>query len=146
MSTHEEAVSQKMVCPSAETNDLAFAIAGTLQLVSGKWKVHILSQLFVAPMRYNELNRWLPQLSAKVLTQQLHALERDALIYRAYPSVPGKRVNYTITAWGARLWNSLALVKISAEDCSRPAVLRANHNHSRVAVVSASDRWIPFEF
>jgi DNA-binding HxlR family transcriptional regulator len=97
------------------------AIARTLHLVSGKWKVHILSRLFVAPMRYNDLNRLLPQLSPKVLTQQLHALERDALIYRTYQSVPGKRVNYTITAQGARLWNSLALIEISAEDCDRPA-------------------------
>jgi DNA-binding HxlR family transcriptional regulator len=128
MSTHEDTVIQRMVLPRAETNDLAVAIARTLHLVSGKWKIHILSQLFVAPMRYNELNRLLPQLSPKVLTQQLHALERDALIYRAYHGVPGKRVNYTITARGARLWNSLALFKISAEDFSRPAALDANHD------------------
>lgn len=127
MSRHEEAVSQNTVCPSAKINDLAFAIARTLHLVSGKWKVHILSQLFVAPMRYNELNRLLPQLSPKVLSQQLHALERDALIYRAHHGVPGKRVNYSITAQGARLWTSLALIKISAEDRDRPAALNPNH-------------------
>jgi DNA-binding HxlR family transcriptional regulator len=123
MSTHSQEFGEKSNCPNWGQNDLALAIARTLYLVSGKWKIHILGQLILGPVRYNKLNRLLPQMSSKVLTQQLQALERDALIYRECHGILGKRVNYTITAQGARLWNNLALIGRSEEDPTRRGTL-----------------------
>ena len=119
MSTHNQEFGEKENCPNSGQNDLALVIANTLNLVSGKWKIHILGQLILGPVRYNKLNRLLPQMSSKVLTQQLHALERDALICREYHGILRRRVNYTITAQGARLWNGLALIGASEQDPRR---------------------------
>jgi DNA-binding HxlR family transcriptional regulator len=119
MSTHNQEFGEKAHCPNWWQNDLALAIANTLNLVSGKWKIQILGQLILGPVRYNKLNRLLPRMSSKVLTQQLQALERDALIQREYHNTMGKHVNYAITPLGARLWNSLALIGTSEEDPRR---------------------------
>jgi len=116
MSTHNQEFAEKANCPNWGQNNLALAISNTLNLVSGKWKIQILGQLILGPVRYNKLSRLLPQMSSKVLTQQLQSLERDALIYRAYHDTMGKHVNYAITPLGARLWNSLALIGASEED------------------------------
>jgi len=102
MSTHHQEFGERANCPNWRQNNLALAIANTLNLVSGKWKIHILGQIILGPVRYNKLNRLLPQMSSKVLTQQLQALERDALIYREYHNTMGKHVNYAITPLGAR--------------------------------------------
>lgn len=134
MNTHNEAIGQETRRSDSEQNDLALAITRTLNLVSGKWKIRILNQLFAGPRRYNELNRLLPQMSAKVLTQQLQALEHDALIYRAYHRNLGKRVNYTITPQGSELWSSLAHIKTWAGDCSPHAAFDTDHYESEVAI------------
>ena len=116
MSTHNQEFGEQSNSPNWGQNNLALAISNTLNLLSGKWKIQILGQLILGPVRYNKLNRFLPLMSCKVLTQQLQALERDALICRTCHDAVGKHVNYAITPLGARLWNSLALIGASQED------------------------------
>lgn len=72
----------------------------TASIISNKWKVLILRDLITGTKRYNELNRSVVGISAKVLTQNLKSLEADGIITRkVYPIVPPK-VEYSLTAKG----------------------------------------------
>lgn len=70
--------------------------------LSGKWKIPIYRYLYKndQPVRYSALQRHLPSISKKVLTEQLRELERDGIIERkSYPE-PRPRVEYALTSPG----------------------------------------------
>nr|WP_235937796.1 helix-turn-helix domain-containing protein [Pseudoroseicyclus tamaricis] len=79
-------------------------IARVLKIIGGRWKLLILFELFPGrPRRFSELERALPGVSQKMLTQQLRQLEEDGLVHRQiYPEVP-PRVEYSLTDWGQSL-------------------------------------------
>lgn len=76
----------------------------TLSLINGKHKMVILYCLMeFEPVRFNELRRYLKNISDKTLSTNLKELENDKLIQRtAYPQVPPK-VEYTLTERGKSL-------------------------------------------
>ena len=73
-----------------------------LQVIGGKWKPIILWHLRTGErLRFGELKRQMPNVTQKMLTQQLRELESDGLILRqVYPQVPPK-VEYRLTDLGA---------------------------------------------
>ena len=78
-------------------------VATTLQLIGNKWKMLILRNLLTRPWRFNEMQRSIPGISQKVLTDNLRALEADGIITRTvYTEVP-PRVEYTLTTKGEDL-------------------------------------------
>ena len=71
-----------------------------MEAVCGKWKSLMLWHLHEGKKRYKELERIVPGVSQKMLTQQLKELERDGLLVRTvYPVVP-PRVEYELTEMG----------------------------------------------
>lgn len=71
-----------------------------LELFSVKWTSMVLYALQCGTTRTGELQRRLPGISKKMLTQTLRELERDGLIHReVYPVVPPK-VEYSLTPLG----------------------------------------------
>jgi DNA-binding HxlR family transcriptional regulator len=79
-----------------------------LHAIAGKWKPMILWQLLEGTRRFAELQRAIPEVSAKVLTEQLRELEADGLLERrVFAEVP-PRVEYTLTALGRGLESVLA--------------------------------------
>ena len=75
----------------------------TLMLISDRWKVLILRDLFTGTKRFGELKRSLEGISQKVLTANLKSMEADGLLTRkAYAEVP-PRVEYTLTELGKSL-------------------------------------------
>lgn len=75
----------------------------SVDLIGGKWKVLILWRLKNGIMRFNELKRTIPNVTQKMLTQQLRELEEDGLISRkVYAEVPPK-VEYSLTQCGKSL-------------------------------------------
>ena len=75
-------------------------VATTLQLIGNKWKILILRNLMTRPWRFNEMLRSIPGISQKVLTDNLRALENDAIITRTvFPEVP-PRVEYALSDLG----------------------------------------------
>ena len=71
-----------------------------LELIGDKWTPIVLYILGGGTKRYGELQRHLPDVSKKMLTQTLRALERDGLLKRkVYAEVP-PRVDYDLTPLG----------------------------------------------
>jgi len=71
-----------------------------LSVISGKWKIFILYFLDQKTYRYGELRKEIPEITQKMLTQQLRELEADGLIIRTvYPVVPPK-VEYNLSEIG----------------------------------------------
>jgi DNA-binding HxlR family transcriptional regulator len=72
-------------------------------LLSGKWKLLILWYLSFGTLRFTDIKKRLPEVTQKMLTQQLRSLEADKLIFRhVYPIVPPK-VEYGLTDMGKRI-------------------------------------------
>ena len=73
----------------------------TLSLISGKWKMAVLYLLAEnQPVRYNELQRYLGNITFKSLSVQLRELEADGMIVRKeYPQIPPK-VEYSLSEKG----------------------------------------------
>lgn len=85
-----------MRCPST----YQCPVEATLELIGGKYKALILFHLIDNTLRFNELQKLIPQATPKMLTQQLRELEKDSLISRTvYPVVPPK-VEYQLTDFG----------------------------------------------
>ncbi|MEU0038087.1 MULTISPECIES: helix-turn-helix domain-containing protein [unclassified Streptomyces] len=92
---------------SGECQDLAYNVfarscpsRGTLEHVTGRWGSLTLGALHGGTFRFNELRRRVDGVSEKMLSQTLHALERDGLVHRdARPTNP-PRVDYTLTPLG----------------------------------------------
>ncbi len=83
-----------------KANFPACPVETTLKIISDKWKVLILRDLFTGTKRFNELKRSLTTITQKMLTQQLRELENDGIIHReVYPIVPPK-VEYSLTELG----------------------------------------------
>lgn len=80
------------------------------KLLSGKRKIMILWFLSNKILRFNEIQKKMPDVTQKMLTKQLRSLEEDHLIYRhVYPTVPPK-VEYEITEVGSRIIPILELM------------------------------------
>ncbi len=74
-----------------------------LGAIGGKWKIAILYVLREDVLRFNEIQKALPKVTQKMLTQQLRELERDGLITRkVYAEVPPK-VEYSINPIAKKL-------------------------------------------
>ncbi|MGW5424164.1 winged helix-turn-helix transcriptional regulator [Streptomyces sp. NPDC003943] len=76
---------------------------GTLEHVTGRWGSLTLGALHDGTFRFNELRRRVDGVSEKMLSQTLHALERDGLVHReAQPTNP-PRVDYRLTPLGREI-------------------------------------------
>ena len=81
----------------------ACPVETTLTLIGDKWKVLILRDLLTGTKRFGELKKSIGNVSQKVLTAQLRAMEGNGLLTRTvYAEVP-PRVEYTLTDLGESL-------------------------------------------
>lgn len=78
-------------------------VEATLQIIGGRWKVLIIRELLLGVRRFGELQRALPGVTQKMLTQQLREMEQDGIVHRkVYAEVPPK-VEYSLTSLGESL-------------------------------------------
>nr|WP_320038265.1 helix-turn-helix domain-containing protein [uncultured Bacteroides sp.] len=78
-------------------------VTATLEVIGGKWKTIILYSLSSSTKRFGEIAVRIPNISRKVLTEQLKELENNGLILREhYKEIP-PRVEYSLTDLGKSL-------------------------------------------
>lgn len=76
----------------------------TMDYIGGKWKTVVLWYLKFETLRFSELKRKMPDITEKMLSIQLKALEEDGLINRdVYGEKPPIRVEYSLTEFGKTL-------------------------------------------
>lgn len=74
-----------------------------MRVLGGRWRIVLVYYLLDGPMRFSDLRRAMPNISQRMLTLDLRALEKAGLVTRTiYPAVPPK-VEYSLTAEGRRL-------------------------------------------
>ena len=104
-----------------ENGKLKCSLEYALTMIAGKWKPVILWHLGTEKvLRYNELRRYMPGITHKMLSQKLKELQEECLINRVqYNEMPPK-VEYSLTSkgesvmpileelhkWGTYHWNN----------------------------------------
>src|SRR4051794_20426584 len=72
---------------AAEADGLEYALqtcpaARCVRVIGGRWKLILLYHLSFGVLRYSDLQRHLPGITPKMLTQQLRELEEDGIVHR----------------------------------------------------------------
>ena len=78
-------------------------IVRTMSYIGGKWKPIILGRIAVGTVRFGKLGVQIPEISRKILSQQLKELEEDGLIIRHSYSEKPPRVEYELSERGKTL-------------------------------------------
>lgn len=88
--------------------DFKCSIGFAMTVIGSKWRAIILWHILEThPIRYGQLKKSIPNISHKILSQELKVLEMDSLIERiAYATIPPK-VEYILTDRGKSLENIL---------------------------------------
>lgn len=82
------------------------------KVLTGKWSMYILYLLSDGPIRFNELQRKMPdEMTHTTLSRQLKALEEDGLIIRTeYKQIPPK-VEYSLSDIGEKFKKVLVVLE-----------------------------------
>jgi len=79
------------------------ALTAALAAMGGRWKLFILYRLAPGPLHFAALRRSLPEMSAKVLAQQLREMQADGLVDRAPRGPVPAPVVYALAPHGRSL-------------------------------------------
>ena len=76
----------------------------TLHFIGGKWKSVIIWYLRNGNMRFSKLKKLMSDITEKMLSLQLKALQADSIVHRkVYGIKPPNRVEYSLTDFGETL-------------------------------------------
>ncbi|BAZ43925.1 transcriptional regulator, HxlR family protein [Chondrocystis sp. NIES-4102] len=93
-------VSQKQQEPLL---DLDCPIRQVINIVGDKWTLPVLYVLKQGSKRYTEIQREIPGISKKMLTQTLRQLESDEILQRTVYAVVPPKTEYQLTVFGTKL-------------------------------------------
>lgn len=100
----------------AKTQPESCGLGPAFQVIGGKWKALILWLVHTEPRRFGELKRLVPDISEKMLIQQLREMEADGLVHREiFHEVP-PRVEYSATPLGQSLDKALAPLAVWGQE------------------------------
>jgi DNA-binding HxlR family transcriptional regulator len=79
-----------------------------IDVVGGKWKLHLMWVLGAGPQRFGQIRRLLEGVSEKVLAENLRHLESAGVVHREIFAEIPPRVEYSLTPLGEALRLALA--------------------------------------
>jgi DNA-binding HxlR family transcriptional regulator len=88
---------------SNDDPNFACGIGPAFRVIGGKWKAVILWELNGTTRRFGMLRRLIPEVSEKMLIQQLKELVADGLVLRVVQNAVPPHVEYSLTPLGASL-------------------------------------------
>ncbi|MEP7110939.1 MAG: helix-turn-helix domain-containing protein [Ferruginibacter sp.] len=91
----------------AQCNAKLASVADALYAIGGKWKLRIIVALIDGPRRFNDLQRVVDGISAKVLSNELKDLELNGFIKRNVFTGMPVVVEYELTDYSDTLQNVL---------------------------------------
>ncbi|MFD3706473.1 winged helix-turn-helix transcriptional regulator [Nocardia sp. NPDC058658] len=107
-----------------------------IDVVGGKWKLHLMWVLGDGPQRFGQIRRLLDGVSEKVLAENLRHLESTGVVHREiFPEIP-PRVEYSLTPLGETL--RLALEPLETWGNSHRSELAAVTQPPRIAEPQAA--------
>ena len=93
MSAHSDENEDDIHCP----------VAATMDLLNGKWTLHIIRQLMGGRKRFNELSRAIGACSSRTLCCRLRSLEEQGILTREIKNTIPPWVEYELTEKGQAL-------------------------------------------
>ncbi|TJY41065.1 helix-turn-helix transcriptional regulator [Cohnella pontilimi] len=86
-----------------ERPEMCASFEKAMELLSKRWVALIVYSLLPGPQRFTEIEKAVPNLSRKVLSDRLKELELEGLVRRdVYPEMP-VRIEYSLTEKGLAL-------------------------------------------
>lgn len=87
-----------------EYSDMRCPMHGLLTLLSGPWTTYILWLVRThGPLRFGQMKKQMPGISAKVLTERLRKLEEAGILNRHQEATIPPKVTYSFTKRGKQL-------------------------------------------
>jgi DNA-binding HxlR family transcriptional regulator len=107
------------------------AVGDALYVIGGKWRLRIIIALSEGAWRFNELQRSIPGISARVLSNELKELELNGFLTRKVHTDVPVIVEYKLTEYSRTLdfvvaalveWGEMHRAKIKQDGMKKPAV------------------------
>jgi DNA-binding HxlR family transcriptional regulator len=106
-------------------HDAECSVACTADIIGSKWTAVLVHDLSEGPRRFSELERSLPGISPRTLSERLRALEQEAVIVRRSYAESPPRVEYELTEKGAALLPIIEAMRRFGHDWLSP-----EHGHT----------------
>ena len=117
-----------------------------VELIGSRWTGAIISRLLAGRARYNELRAAIPEISDRMLSERLRALECEGLLTRTVVPESPVRVEYELTLKGRALEDSIEAIGrwatrwISEADLARATANDAPLPRDRAARTAAATK------
>jgi DNA-binding HxlR family transcriptional regulator len=73
------------------------------QIMGEKWTLPLIRQLMLGPKRFSDLEKELPGISSRTLTQRLQKLDQIGVLYKEVTSISPLRTDFKLTPMGQDL-------------------------------------------
>ncbi len=112
-------------------HDEECAVACTADIIGAKWTAVLVHDLSEGARRFSDLERALPGISPRTLSERLRALEQEGIVVRRSYAESPPRVEYELTEKGEALLPIIDAMRAFGREWLR---------HDRDAAVSAAGR------
>ncbi len=106
-------------------HDEECAVACTADIIGAKWTAVLVHDLSEGPRRFSDLERALPGISPRTLSERLRALEQEGVVVRRSYAESPPRVEYELTPKGRALLPIIEAMRQFGHDWLVP-----EHDHS----------------
>ena len=129
--------------PPRSDLELIERVRQALEVLHGKWKVHLLFFMARGIHRHSRLLECLPGASKKMMIDTLRALERDGIVERRiYAEVP-LRVEYSLTELGWSITEPLVALAEWSEEHAMEVTQARSRQRSHTPAAASSDPQLP---